>query len=163
MQFVEVEPVADDELVLDDEADVVQRDAHARARGLVQQGADAHAGRMAGGEVVEQELHGEAGVDDVLDDEDVLPLDRPGEVVLVGRLGASQVDAASSVFDRLTSTTRVNFEHLDYISSAGLGILLKTQKRLGESGQRLVLTRMNKMVRDVFRVARFDLVFSIED
>lgn len=86
-----------------------------------------------------------------------------GEVVLVGRLDASQVDAASSVFDRLTSTTRVNFEHLDYISSAGLGILLKTQKRLGESGQRLVLTRMNKMVRDVFRVARFDLVFSIED
>ncbi len=86
-----------------------------------------------------------------------------GEVVLVGRLDASQVETASSVFDRLTSTTRVNFEHLDYISSAGLGILLKTQKRLGESGHKLVLTRMGKMVRDVFRVARFDLVFSIED
>lgn len=86
-----------------------------------------------------------------------------GEVVLAGRLDASQVETASSVFDRLTSTTRVNFEHLDYISSAGLGILLKTQKRLGENGHKLVLTRMNKMVRDVFRVARFDLVFSIED
>ena len=86
-----------------------------------------------------------------------------GEVVLAGRFDASQVETASAVFDRLTSTTRVNFEHLDYISSAGLGILLKTQKRLGERGHGLVLTRMNKLVRDVFRVARFDLVFSIED
>ncbi len=86
-----------------------------------------------------------------------------GEVVLAGRFDAAQVDAASEVFDRLTSTTRVNFERLDYISSAGLGILLKTQRRLRESGQGLVLVKMNKLVRDVFRVARFDLVFTIED
>lgn len=86
-----------------------------------------------------------------------------GEVVLTGRFDASQVETASAVFSRLTSTTRVSFEHLDYISSAGLGILLQTQKRLGESGQSLILTKMNKLVRDVFRVARFDLVFTIEE
>jgi anti-sigma B factor antagonist len=86
-----------------------------------------------------------------------------GEVMLAGRLDASQVDVADAVFSRLKTTTKVNFQGLDYISSAGLGILLKTQKRLGETGQGLVLTKMNKLVRDVFRIARFDLVFRIEE
>ncbi len=86
-----------------------------------------------------------------------------GEVVLAGRFDASQVETASEVFGKLASTTKVNFERLDYISSAGLGILLQTQKRLSGVGQTLILTKMNKLVRDVFRVARFDLVFTIED
>jgi anti-anti-sigma factor len=86
-----------------------------------------------------------------------------GEVVLVGRFDASQVQAASEVFDSLATTTRVNFEKLDYISSGGLGLLLKTQKRLGTAGHSLVLIKMNKLVRDVFRVARFDIVFPIEE
>ena len=70
---------------------------------------------------------------------------------------------ASEVLDQITETCRVNFKDLDYISSAGLGILLKTQKRLGASGKALILTNMNKLVRDVFRIARFDVVFTIED
>jgi anti-anti-sigma factor len=86
-----------------------------------------------------------------------------GEIVLSGRLDASQVEIADAVFNRINATTRVNFHDLDYISSAGLGILLKTQKRLGSTGQFLVLFNMNKLVRDVFRIARFDLVFRIED
>jgi anti-sigma B factor antagonist len=86
-----------------------------------------------------------------------------GEVVLAGRFDASQAEVASAVFDRLATTTRVNFEKLDYISSAGLGVLLKTQKRLKANGHGLVLTKMNKLVRDVFRVARFDIVFPIEE
>lgn len=86
-----------------------------------------------------------------------------GEIVLSGRLDASQVETADAIFDRVTTTTRVNFGGLDYISSAGLGVLLKTQKRLSQSGHFLVLTNMNKLVRDVFRIARFDLVFRIEE
>jgi anti-sigma B factor antagonist len=86
-----------------------------------------------------------------------------GDVVLAGRFDAAQVEHASVVFDGLKTTTRVNFEQLDYISSAGLGILLKTQKRLSADGHNLILIKMNKLVRDVFRIARFDLVFVIED
>ena len=80
---------------------------------------------------------------------------REGEIFLSGRFDASQVDQASEVFDRITTTTNVNFADLDYISSAGLGVLLKTQKRLREKGEGLILVRMKKMVRDVFRIARF--------
>jgi anti-sigma B factor antagonist len=86
-----------------------------------------------------------------------------GEIILSGRLDASQVEIADAIFDRVRATTRVNFGELDYISSAGLGILLKTQKRLSSSGQFLILFNMNKLVRDVFRIARFDLVFRIEE
>ena len=85
-----------------------------------------------------------------------------GTVLLEGRLDASQVESAATVLDTLTTSCIVDFSKLDYISSAGLGILLKTQKRLSASGQNITLIHMNKMIRDVFRIARFDLIFKIE-
>ena len=85
-----------------------------------------------------------------------------GTVELEGRLDASQVETASSILDAVTGSCIIDFARLDYISSAGLGVLLKTQKRLGASGQSLKLINMNKMIRDVFRIARFDLIFPIE-
>ncbi len=92
-----------------------------------------------------------------------ISVDDNGEILLSGRFDASQVGHASEVFDQVTETCRVNFKDLDYISSAGLGVLLKTQKRLGTAGNGLVLTNMNKLVRDVFRIARFDVIFKVEE
>jgi anti-anti-sigma factor len=86
-----------------------------------------------------------------------------GVISLSGRFDASRVDEANAVFDRVNTTSRVDFKNLDYISSVGLGVLLKTQKRLSLSGNSLVLTDMNKLIRDVFRIARFDLIFQIEE
>ena len=86
-----------------------------------------------------------------------------GEVLLKGRLDASRVDEASALLDAITETKRLNFQDLDYISSAGLGVLLRTQKRLSQSGHQIILTHLNKMVRDVFKTARFDLIFKVED
>jgi len=86
-----------------------------------------------------------------------------GEIVLTGRFDASRVAEADAVLDRVTTTSRVDLKSLDYISSLGLGILLKTQKRLKTSGHELILTHMNKLIRDVFRIARFDTIFRIEE
>ncbi len=85
-----------------------------------------------------------------------------GEVLLSGRFDASQVDTAKPVFDKLKKSCVVNFKDLDYISSAGLSVLLATQKRLNESGEKLKLRNLNKYIRDVFRYAGFDTVFEIE-
>ncbi len=85
-----------------------------------------------------------------------------GEIRLSGRFDASQVETAEAHFDKITKSCTVNFAELDYISSAGLGILLGTQKRLSESGNKLKLINLNKHVRDVFRYAGFDKVFEIE-
>ena len=91
-----------------------------------------------------------------------ITLTQEGAVHLSGRLDASQVEKAETVLGRLASSTVIDFKDLEYISSAGLGILLKTQKRLNESGNALKLINMNKMIRDVFHIARFDLIFQIE-
>ncbi len=86
-----------------------------------------------------------------------------GEVILTGRFDASRVDEANAVFDGLSTSTRVNFAGLEYISSAGLGVLLRAQKRLAGMGGGLILYNMHKLIRDVFRIARFDVIFTIEE
>jgi len=65
-------------------------------------------------------------------------------------------------FSGLDDSAVVDFQDLDYISSAGLGILLATQQRLKKGGKAIKLVHMNRMVRDVFKIARFDLIFEIE-
>lgn len=85
-----------------------------------------------------------------------------GEVRLSGRFDASQVDKARSVFDGIAMTCVVDFTNLDYISSAGLSVLLLTQKRLGQSGQCLKLRNLNVHIQQVFQYARFDMIFDIE-
>jgi len=84
------------------------------------------------------------------------------EIIVEGRFDASQVDRAKEFFARVSTSSTLNFERLQYISSAGLGVLLATQKKLTESGQKLKIRGMNGHIRDVFRYARFDLIFNIE-
>jgi anti-sigma B factor antagonist len=85
-----------------------------------------------------------------------------GEVVLSGRFDAAQADKAKAVFDRLTVTTSVDFNDLVYVSSAGLGILMATQKRLSDKGHKLKLKNVSGHIREVFKIARFDLIFEID-
>ena len=83
------------------------------------------------------------------------------DIKLTGRFDASQVENAKEVFNSVTSSCEVDFTNLEYISSAGLSVLLVTQKRLSGSENSLKLTNMNKHIRDVFRYAGFDTVFEI--
>jgi len=84
-----------------------------------------------------------------------------GTVSLHGRFDASQVAKAQEVFGQIDKSCVIDFAHLEYISSAGLGVLLATQKRLGDQGQGLKLINMSKLVRDVFRYSRLDTIFEI--
>jgi anti-sigma B factor antagonist len=85
-----------------------------------------------------------------------------GRVSLSGRFDAAQVEKARAVFDLVKVPTVVDFAELEYISSAGLGILLMTQRRLKEgSGGGLKLVNLNKHIRDVFQYAGFDKIFEI--
>ncbi len=85
-----------------------------------------------------------------------------GEVLLVGRFDASQTEDALKSFNGLNASAVVNFKDLEYISSAGLGVLIATQRRLKNAGHELKLINLNNHIRDVFRYARFDLIFKIE-
>lgn len=86
----------------------------------------------------------------------------PGKIILSGRFDASQVEKAKGVFNKINKSCTVDFRDLEYISSAGLGVLLLTQKRLSDSGNRLKIININSHIRDVFRYAGFDKIFQIE-
>lgn len=84
-----------------------------------------------------------------------------GAVVIAGRLDAAQAPAAQSFLDRVQGTVTVDCSRLDYISSAGLGVLLKTQKRLLASGGKLRLVEVNRHLQDIFQYSGFDQIFEI--
>lgn len=85
-----------------------------------------------------------------------------GEIKLNGVFDASQVETAEKVFESVDRTTVVDFSGLEYISSAGLSVLLMTQKRLAPKGAELKLKNLSNHISDVFRYAGFDLIFEIE-
>jgi anti-sigma B factor antagonist len=83
------------------------------------------------------------------------------ELEFYGRLDASQADKADHILEQVTESRILNFQNLEYISSAGLGILLAHQKRLKDEGHALKIINPNKHIRDVFTLTGFDMVFEI--
>jgi len=55
----------------------------------------------------------------------------------------------------------IDFESLDYISSAGLRVLNKTTKQLKHSDGKLILCSMKDYVKEVFEIAGFDTFLPI--
>lgn len=55
----------------------------------------------------------------------------------------------------------LDFENLEYISSAGLRVLLKMQKVIGRRGTMKVV-HVNDMINEVFSITGFDSILTIE-
>lgn len=87
---------------------------------------------------------------------------RDGAVVLAGRLDAVEAQAAQAFLDGVGGTVTLDCSRLEYISSAGLGVLLRTQKRLLAADGRLRLTGLKPHLRDIFVYSGFDQLFEIE-
>ena len=85
-----------------------------------------------------------------------------GSVVVVGPLGPAQKPLAQALLDPVDGNVTQECTPLEYISSAGLGVLLKTQKRLLASSGKLRLTGVNRHLQDVFGYSGFDQLFEIE-
>jgi anti-sigma B factor antagonist len=85
-----------------------------------------------------------------------------GDVVMSGRLDASQAEKARAVLRTITGPCVIDFTGLEYISSLGLGVLLEAQKRLKDAGAGLTLRNLSEHLHEVFHLAGFDSVFDIE-
>jgi anti-sigma B factor antagonist len=85
-----------------------------------------------------------------------------GAVVMLGRLDAAQAPNAQEFLDRVPGDCVVDMVGLEYISSAGLGVLLKTHKRLMATSGGLRLINVNSHINDIFRYSGFDKLFEIE-
>lgn len=85
-----------------------------------------------------------------------------GAVSISGRFDAAQADKAKAFLDSIAESCTVDMTDLDYISSAGLGILLATYKRLADGGCSMTLKNMNQHINRIFQVSGLDKVFHIE-
>jgi anti-sigma B factor antagonist len=83
-------------------------------------------------------------------------------VVLTGRFDASQVSQADPIFESLEGNSIVDCKGLDYVSSAGIGVILGTYKRLHDGGFALKMINVNDHIRQVFRYAGLDKIISME-
>jgi len=94
----------------------------------------------------------------------MLAIDYGGEgvVVITGRLDAAQSPAAQSFLDKVQGPVTLDCYRLEYISSAGLGVLLRTQKRLQAANGSLRLAGVSRHLRDIFQYSGFDRIFEIE-
>jgi anti-sigma B factor antagonist len=89
-------------------------------------------------------------------------LGEQGEVVCEGRLDAAQAARAQAFLDNLAAPEVIDMAALEYISSAGLGVLLRTQKRLLQAGGGLRVVNASRHIRDIFRYSGFDRIFQID-
>jgi anti-sigma B factor antagonist len=90
---------------------------------------------------------------------------------LVGRLDSkTSPDFEIKVFAAIEKGSKnmiVDFEDLDYISSAGLRVILKATKDLKRAEGKFVLCSMKDYVKEVFEISGFDsflpIVGSMDD
>ena len=85
-------------------------------------------------------------------------------VVLEGRLDTTTAPELETelmgVIDDVAALT-LDFEKLDYISSAGLRVLLSAQKRMNTKGE-MKLTHVNETIMEIFEVTGFSDILTIE-
>lgn len=96
--------------------------------------------------------------------------ERDGSVIIMKPRGRLDGAAAKSAEDRLTAALgsgeprlAIDMTGLEYISSAGLRVLLLLAKQVQQQNGKLALFGLVPNVREVFRVSGFDTILSIRD
>jgi len=98
---------------------------------------------------------------------DIAELKKGSVVVLAlkGRLDAATSgkleEALLGLIERGERKLALSFHQVDYISSAGLRVLLVAAKRLKPLNGKVVLYSLNPQVREVFEIAGFTTIFPI--
>ena len=85
-----------------------------------------------------------------------------GVVWLAGRLDASQASRAQSFLDATPGPLVLDCRDLDYISSAGISVLMVTLKRMESSGHTMKFRHVPDRIMNVFRYAGLDTLFVFE-
>ena len=73
----------------------------------------------------------------------------------------SAEDSISALCDSGATKMLISLAELDYISSAGLRLLLATAKKLKATGGELRVCSLNKTVQEVFEISGFDSILNV--
>ncbi len=85
-------------------------------------------------------------------------------IALEGRLDtltAPELETLLSGALEGVETLTLDFEKLDYISSAGLRVLLSTQKKMNGQGS-MKVTHVNEIIREIFDITGFSDILTVE-
>jgi anti-anti-sigma factor len=93
-----------------------------------------------------------------------------GDVVIAhlsGRLDSSSAPSAEEQLTRLiaggTPRLAIDLTNLEYISSAGLRVLLLVARKVQQANGKLALFGIAPGVREVFSISGFDTIFTVRD
>ena len=81
-----------------------------------------------------------------------------GELIFAGRLDANSAPEAEEIVKQMIErfdTIVLNMEQLDYISSAGLRVIKILHMGMKKKNGELILTKVQKMVMEVFEMVGF--------
>ena len=82
-----------------------------------------------------------------------------------GRVDTTNADELQNKLDAdITaedSALLLDFEHVSYISSSGLRVVLRMAKRFNEPGKRFAICSLSESVRDILTMSGFDQLISI--
>ena len=87
------------------------------------------------------------------------------EVLLTGRLDTTtsvELDSKMKETEIKENLVVLDFTNLEYISSAGLRVLLSLKKTLEANGKALEIHNINEIVKEVFNVTGFINVLTIK-
>ena len=73
----------------------------------------------------------------------------------------AKTQKVKDMLGQINNSFTVDMSELNFICSAGIGVLVMTYKRLKESGEKIYLTNLNQHIKRVFEASRLDTVFDI--
>ena len=92
---------------------------------------------------------------------------RSGQRVDISLQGQLYVEEATELREKLLREVdggailfHFDFARLDYIDSAGLGVLISVQKRAASVGGQVSVSGLSGMVKEIFELTRLDRVFA---
>lgn len=82
-----------------------------------------------------------------------------GGLSLAGRINSENASLLREELNRVKGNLYIDFKAVSYMSSAGLGVLLATQKRLASDKKELLICDVSAPIRNIFSLSGLDSLF----
>lgn len=83
-------------------------------------------------------------------------------VFLKGNLDTAMAEEVKSVLGNIQTSVTVDMSELNFISSAGIGVMVMVFQRLKGIGENIYLVNLNENIKKVFKVSLLDKIFNIK-
>ena len=83
-------------------------------------------------------------------------------VKIIGNFDASKTQEVKDILGKIDETFTIDMSELNFICSAGIGVLVMTYKRLKERGEKVYLTNLSDYIKKVFEASRLNTIFDIK-